>query len=112
MKQTVQLLDAATKLEGVIRAQSRRELRTEPGLTLRFENGENGVGFDSYARIVPTQLRPETDIRFCTSKPSAHAKQEQLVRFGMLRAELVVGALYERLVCDTCGRVKFHRTGF
>ena len=41
MKQTEQLLDATTKLEGVIRAQSRRELRTVPRLTLRFENGEN-----------------------------------------------------------------------
>jgi RNA polymerase sigma factor (TIGR02999 family) len=41
MKQTEQLLDATIKLERVIGAQSRRELRTAPCLTPRFENGEN-----------------------------------------------------------------------
>jgi len=41
MKQTEQLLDATTKLEGDIGAQSRREFRTVPSLTLGFENGEN-----------------------------------------------------------------------
>jgi RNA polymerase sigma factor (TIGR02999 family) len=59
MKQTEQLLDATTKLEGVIRAQSRRELRTVPRLTLRFENGENAnAGRPAPARC-SENLRPD-----------------------------------------------------
>jgi RNA polymerase sigma factor (TIGR02999 family) len=41
MNLTEQLLDARTKLERGAKGQSRRELRTVPCLTLRFENGEN-----------------------------------------------------------------------
>jgi len=41
MNLTEQLLDARTKLEWGAKGQSRRELRTAPCLTLRFENGEN-----------------------------------------------------------------------
>src|SRR5882672_4099694 len=68
------------------------------------------VGFDSYGRIAWIQLRPETNVGFHTSKPRAHAKQEQLVRFRMLRAEFIARILYERFVRDARGRVKFHRT--
>jgi RNA polymerase sigma factor (TIGR02999 family) len=55
MKQTEQLLDATTKLERVIRAQSHRELRTLPCLTLRLENGENANG----ARLAPARCAEE-----------------------------------------------------
>src|SRR6266446_6689803 len=68
------------------------------------------IRFDSYGRIVWIQLRPETHVGFCTSKARAHAKQEQLVRFGMLRPEFIARVFYERFVGDTRRRVKFHRT--
>jgi RNA polymerase sigma factor (TIGR02999 family) len=59
MKQTEQLLDATTKLEGVIRAQSRRELRTVPCLTLWFGNGENANGSRSAPARCSEKLQPD-----------------------------------------------------
>ena len=55
MKQTEQRLDATIKLGRVIGAQSRRELRTVPCLTLRFENGENA----NDARPAPARCSEE-----------------------------------------------------
>src|SRR6185503_18269168 len=59
MKQTEQLLDAPTKFGAGARAQLRRELRTVPRLTLRFEDGENA----NDARPAPARwsqkLRPD-----------------------------------------------------
>ncbi|MCI0743971.1 MAG: sigma-70 family RNA polymerase sigma factor [Verrucomicrobia subdivision 3 bacterium] len=59
MKQIEQLLDATTKLEGGDGGPSRRELRTVPRLTLRFESGENAVVARPATERCSEKLQPD-----------------------------------------------------
>src|SRR6266850_8056749 len=42
------------------------------------------VGFNSDGAVVRPQLRPQAHVGFSAPKPRAHAKEKQLVRFGIL----------------------------
>jgi len=84
MKQTQQLLDAMTKLEGGVSRQSCSELRTVPCLTLRVENGENANdAHPAFARcsekLQPDQMSDATVMLAAIETGDSKAAEQLLV---------------------------------
>ena len=84
MKQTEQLLDAATKLEGAASGQLRREMRIAPALIQRFEYGENAncvrpASARCSERLLPDQMSDATVMLAAIETGDSKAAEQLLV---------------------------------
>ena len=84
MKQTEQVLDATSKLEEGLRAQSTQKLPTERRLTLCFENGEDADGArpalaPSSGKLQPAQMSDATVMLAAIETGDSKAAEQLLV---------------------------------